>query len=72
MQLVLIVLAVEYEMTMVNGETIMYKSQKAAILTFNVITEQKAKNQLLLVHSKLLSKFMNQFSKKLEQLHQQC
>lgn len=45
-------------MALINAESVKFKSQKTAMLTFNLISEQKAKNNLMLIHAKLLSKFM--------------
>jgi hypothetical protein len=46
-------------MAVIDGENVTYKSQKTIMLTFNLISEQKAKNQLMLVHAKILAKFMS-------------
>jgi len=35
------------------------------MLTFNVVSEQKAKNRLIYLHSQLMFRFLNQFNKKL-------
>lgn len=42
------------------------------MLSFNLISEQKAKNKLMCLHAQILSKYVSQFSKKLERLYQSC
>lgn len=42
-----------------------FNSQKVAMLTFNLVSEQKAKNQLLMIHSHTLIKFLMQFNKRI-------
>jgi hypothetical protein len=40
-----------FEIAQVRAEPVTYQHQKSLMLTFNLITEQKAKNQLLYVNS---------------------
>ena len=56
-------------MAVVNSDSITYQSQKAIMLTFNLISEQKAKNRLLYMHSQILYRFMAQLNKRLQQVY---
>lgn len=53
-------------------ETVMFKSQKTVMLSLHLISNQKAKSHLMLIHAQLLIKYLSQFSKKLEQIHKSC
>jgi hypothetical protein len=50
---------------MIKADSVVFNSQKAAMLTFNLVSEQKARNQLLNIHSHTLIKFLVQFNKRL-------
>lgn len=52
-------------MAIVKADHIVYNAQKSVMLTFDVISEQKAKNHLLYLHSQALIKFLIQFNKRL-------
>jgi hypothetical protein len=56
---------VEFEVAIVKADHIVYNAQKSVMLTFDVISEQKAKNHLLYLHSQALIKFLIQFNKRL-------
>ena len=43
--------SIEYEIALIKADQVVYNSQKTAMLTFEILSEQKAKNRLLLVHS---------------------
>ncbi len=61
-----------YEIAVVKADNVVYhQSQKSVMLTFNVVTEHKAKNQLLYVNSQTLYKNLIQFNKRLQQLYHQ-
>jgi len=47
-----------FEMARVKGEMITFKNQKNIMLTFDVISSQKARSQIMSLHSELLSKQM--------------
>ncbi len=51
---------------MVSGEGVMYKSQRAVMLSFDVISEEKAKAQLMSAHTQQLTKTIRSFAKRLE------
>jgi hypothetical protein len=56
-------------MAVIRAEQVTFNSQKAAMLTFNLVSEQRAKNQVLFLHSQVLMKFLNTMTKRLQQLH---
>eukprot|EP00347_Sterkiella_histriomuscorum_P018326 403345932 len=60
----------KFEIASITGEQVNYLSKKAIMLTFSIISEQKAKNRLIYLHSNMLFKFLNQFNKRLQQLNQ--
>jgi hypothetical protein len=49
----------------IKADQIVYNAQKSAMLTFDVVSELKAKNHLLYLHSQALIKFLIQFNKRL-------
>lgn len=57
---------VKYEMAEVKADQVMFNSQKAAMLTFNIVSEQRAKNQLLYLDSQVLIKFLTNINKKMQ------
>ena len=63
----------KYEIAVVNAETVTYQSsQKSVMLCFNLVSEHKAKNQLLYVNSQAVQKTLVQFNKRLQQLYYQA
>lgn len=59
----------KFEMAQVSPETVYYKGHKTVMLSFNMISDQKARNKLMCLHAQILSKYVSQFSKKLEKLY---
>ena len=53
-------------MVEVFGDSLVFNSQKVAMLTFNMVFEQRAKNQLLYLNSHLLLKFLTNYNKKIQ------
>ena len=52
---------------MVKADNVVYhQTQRSVMLTFHVVTEHKAKNQLLYVNSQTLYKSLFQFNKRLQ------
>ena len=37
-------ISIEYEMAVIKSEQVIFNSQKVAMLTFNLVSEQRAKN----------------------------
>ena len=56
-----------YEIAVVKADNVVYhQTQRSVMLTFHVVTEHKAKNQLLYVNSQTLYKSLYQFNKRLQ------
>ncbi|CDW71528.1 multi-sensor hybrid histidine kinase [Stylonychia lemnae] len=61
-----------FEIASIIGEQVNFVSKKTVMLTFNLISEQKAKNRLIYLHSQLMFRFLHQFNKRLQQLNQRA
>lgn len=46
-------------MVELSADAVAYQSKKAIMLTFNIVSEQRAKNKLLYMHSELTLRFLN-------------
>ena len=57
---------IEYEIAEINADSLVFNSQKVAMLTFNLVTEQRSKNQLLYLNSHLLLKFLTTYNRKIQ------
>jgi hypothetical protein len=42
---------IEFEITIVTGEAVQFKGSKSVMLTFEIVSDQKAKGSLMLLHS---------------------
>lgn len=57
-----------FEIAQVAAEMVSYLSKRALLLTFAVVSEQKAKSKLVFMHSMLVDRLLTQFTKRLQHL----
>ena len=58
-----------YEAFVIQAVGVQYKGSKAVLISFNSITDLKAKNRLLSLHLKMVDHFMMNNQRRMENLH---
>ena len=67
--LFLINLIIEYLIAELSLDIIQFKNGKCVMITFHEISEKRAWNELMILHTRQLSSYLTQFSRKLERLN---
>lgn len=58
-----------YEAMKLHLSYVYFKNQRAVMINVETLTDQKAKNRLIQMHTSLITRQVNQYLKKMEDLH---